>query len=171
MPLVKEDTFQPQARNRRALIVGGSIAGLFAAAFLRRIGWQVDIYERSSIELIGRGVGIFAGHFELLEALDKCLGFGVAKAGAEAQAVAHALPTTMTLTVGLPLTMPSDSPSVNASCSMRVRSARSLVSVLRRMKITAVLHLSRRKPSDILAAAPRGQRQHTRAHAMWFERR
>jgi 2-polyprenyl-6-methoxyphenol hydroxylase-like FAD-dependent oxidoreductase len=59
-------------RKRRAVVIGGSIAGLFAAAFLRRIGWDVDIYERSSIELIGRGVGIFAAHFELLEALDKC---------------------------------------------------------------------------------------------------
>ena len=48
------------------------MAGLFVAAFLRRIGWRVDIYERSSIELIGRGVGIFAAHLELLEALDKC---------------------------------------------------------------------------------------------------
>ena len=47
-------------------------AGLFVGAFLRRIGWRVDIYERSSIELIGRGVGIFATHLELLEALDKC---------------------------------------------------------------------------------------------------
>jgi 2-polyprenyl-6-methoxyphenol hydroxylase-like FAD-dependent oxidoreductase len=68
----KEHTFPAQSSNRRAIIVGGSIAGLFAAAFFRRIGWQVDIYERSSIELIGRGVGIFAGHFELFEALDKC---------------------------------------------------------------------------------------------------
>ena len=58
--------------NRRAIVIGGSIAGLFVGAFLRRIGWQVDIYERSSIELIGRGVGIFATHLELLEALDKC---------------------------------------------------------------------------------------------------
>ena len=58
--------------KRRAIVIGGSIAGLFAAAFLRRIGWDVDIYERSSTELIGRGVGIFAAHFELLEALDKC---------------------------------------------------------------------------------------------------
>lgn len=57
---------------RRAIVVGGSIAGLFVAAFLRRIGWRVGIYERSSIELIGRGVGIFATHLELLEALDKC---------------------------------------------------------------------------------------------------
>ncbi len=53
-------------------MVGGSIAGLFVGAFLRRIGWRVDIFERSSIELIGRGVGIFATHLELLEALDKC---------------------------------------------------------------------------------------------------
>jgi 2-polyprenyl-6-methoxyphenol hydroxylase-like FAD-dependent oxidoreductase len=58
--------------ERRAIIIGGSMAGLFVAAFLRRIGWRVDIYERSSIELIGRGVGIFATHLELLEALDKC---------------------------------------------------------------------------------------------------
>lgn len=58
--------------HRRAVVIGGSIAGLFTAAFLRRIGWQVDIYERSSVELIGRGVGIFATHLELMEALDKC---------------------------------------------------------------------------------------------------
>src|SRR5215470_5957185 len=58
--------------NRRAIVIGGSIAGLFVAAFLRRIGWQVDIYERSSIDLVGRGVGIFATHLELFEALDKC---------------------------------------------------------------------------------------------------
>src|SRR6476469_8054067 len=61
-----------QSDERRAIVIGGSIAGLFVAAFLRHIGWQVDIYERSSIELIGRGVGIFVSHLELLEALDKC---------------------------------------------------------------------------------------------------
>src|SRR6266567_793021 len=61
-----------QPRKHRAIVIGGSIAGLFVGAFLRRIGWQVDIYERSSIELIGRGVGIFAAHLEFFEALDKC---------------------------------------------------------------------------------------------------
>jgi 2-polyprenyl-6-methoxyphenol hydroxylase-like FAD-dependent oxidoreductase len=61
-----------KSRERRAIVIGGSIAGLFVGAFLRRIGWRVEIYERSSIELIGRGVGIFATHLELLEALDKC---------------------------------------------------------------------------------------------------
>jgi 2-polyprenyl-6-methoxyphenol hydroxylase-like FAD-dependent oxidoreductase len=66
--------------KRRAIIIGGSMSGLFAAAFLRRIGWDVDIYERSSVELIGRGVGIFASHLELLEALDKC-GAGIIDIG------------------------------------------------------------------------------------------
>jgi 2-polyprenyl-6-methoxyphenol hydroxylase-like FAD-dependent oxidoreductase len=61
-----------RSHERRAIVIGGSMAGLFVGAFLRRIGWRVDIYERSSIELIGRGVGIFATHLELLEALDKC---------------------------------------------------------------------------------------------------
>jgi 2-polyprenyl-6-methoxyphenol hydroxylase-like FAD-dependent oxidoreductase len=61
-----------KSHERRAIVIGGSIAGLFVGAFLRRIGWRVDVYERSSIELIGRGVGIFATHLELFEALDKC---------------------------------------------------------------------------------------------------
>ena len=61
-----------KSHERRAIVVGGSIAGLFVGAFLRRIGWRVDIYERSSIDLFGRGVGIFASHLELFEALDRC---------------------------------------------------------------------------------------------------
>jgi 2-polyprenyl-6-methoxyphenol hydroxylase-like FAD-dependent oxidoreductase len=61
-----------KSQGRRAIVIGGSIGGLFVAAFLRHIGWRVDVYERSSIELIGRGVGIFATHLELLESLDKC---------------------------------------------------------------------------------------------------
>jgi 2-polyprenyl-6-methoxyphenol hydroxylase-like FAD-dependent oxidoreductase len=56
-------------RNRRAVIIGGSMSGLFSAAFLRQIGWDVDVYERSSVELVGRGAGI-TGHPELLEALE-----------------------------------------------------------------------------------------------------
>src|ERR1043166_8877016 len=52
----------------RAIIIGGSMSGLFSAAFLRRIGWQVDVYERSPVELVGRGAGITT-HPELLHAL------------------------------------------------------------------------------------------------------
>src|SRR5499427_8636114 len=55
---------------RRAIIIGGSMSGLFSAAFLRRIGWQADVYERSPVELVGRGAGITT-HPELLEALEK----------------------------------------------------------------------------------------------------
>jgi 2-polyprenyl-6-methoxyphenol hydroxylase-like FAD-dependent oxidoreductase len=46
------------------------MSGLFAAAFLRQIGWVADVYERSSVELVGRGAGITT-HPELLEALEK----------------------------------------------------------------------------------------------------
>ena len=45
------------------------MSGLFAAAFLRKIGWDVDVYERSPVELVGRGAGITT-HPELLEALE-----------------------------------------------------------------------------------------------------
>src|ERR1044071_9182890 len=56
------------ARKRRAVIIGGSMSGLFTAAFLRQIGWDCDVYERSSVELVGRGAGITT-HPELLHAL------------------------------------------------------------------------------------------------------
>jgi 2-polyprenyl-6-methoxyphenol hydroxylase-like FAD-dependent oxidoreductase len=45
-------------KHRRALIVGGSISGLFAARRLLRDGWDVEVYERSPVELSGRGAGI-----------------------------------------------------------------------------------------------------------------
>jgi 2-polyprenyl-6-methoxyphenol hydroxylase-like FAD-dependent oxidoreductase len=61
-----------KSRARRAIVIGGSISGLFVGAFLRRIGWRVDIYERSSIELIGPWRRNFCHPSELLEALDKC---------------------------------------------------------------------------------------------------
>jgi 2-polyprenyl-6-methoxyphenol hydroxylase-like FAD-dependent oxidoreductase len=56
-------------KRRRAVIVGGSMSGLFTAAFLRQIGWDVDVFERSPVELVGRGAGI-TSHPELLEALE-----------------------------------------------------------------------------------------------------
>ena len=61
--------FGRQQNKRRAVIIGGSMSGLFTAAFLRQIGWQADVYERSSIELVGRGAGITT-HPELLAALE-----------------------------------------------------------------------------------------------------
>jgi 2-polyprenyl-6-methoxyphenol hydroxylase-like FAD-dependent oxidoreductase len=55
-------------RKRRAIIIGGSMSGLFTAAFLRQIGWQAEVFERSAVELVGRGAGITT-HPELLAAL------------------------------------------------------------------------------------------------------
>lgn len=46
------------ARTRRAIVVGGSLAGLFAGNMLRNIGWNVDIFERSAHDLDSRGGGI-----------------------------------------------------------------------------------------------------------------
>jgi 2-polyprenyl-6-methoxyphenol hydroxylase-like FAD-dependent oxidoreductase len=46
------------ARARRALVIGGSMSGLFAAILLQRAGVEVELYERSEAELTGRGAGI-----------------------------------------------------------------------------------------------------------------
>jgi 2-polyprenyl-6-methoxyphenol hydroxylase-like FAD-dependent oxidoreductase len=71
----------PQSRKRRAIIIGGSMSGLFSAAFLRQIGWECDVYERSRVELVGRGAGITT-HPELLAALEAC-GAGTHDLGVE----------------------------------------------------------------------------------------
>lgn len=42
----------------RAIVIGGSISGLLAAAALRAVGWEVDVYERSAGELTARGGGL-----------------------------------------------------------------------------------------------------------------
>ena len=48
------------AEQRRALVVGGSMSGLFAGLLLRQQGFSVDVYERVESELSGRGAGIVA---------------------------------------------------------------------------------------------------------------
>lgn len=53
---------------KRAIVSGGSIGGLFAAAALIKVGWHVDVYERTDVELSGRGAGIVT-HDDLIEAL------------------------------------------------------------------------------------------------------
>ncbi|MFP6778566.1 MAG: FAD-dependent monooxygenase, partial [Alphaproteobacteria bacterium] len=54
----------------RALIIGGSMAGLFSALLLDRIGWDVQIFDRVNAELDGRGAGIVT-HAELIDALSR----------------------------------------------------------------------------------------------------
>jgi 2-polyprenyl-6-methoxyphenol hydroxylase-like FAD-dependent oxidoreductase len=54
--------------GKRAIVIGGSLGGLFAACFLRRAGWQVDLYERSRENLAFRGAGLGVTR-ELVEAL------------------------------------------------------------------------------------------------------
>src|SRR5215468_663049 len=52
----------------RAIVIGGSLAGLMAGLLLRR-QFAVDIYERVDAELAGRGAGIVT-HPLLFETLD-----------------------------------------------------------------------------------------------------
>jgi 2-polyprenyl-6-methoxyphenol hydroxylase-like FAD-dependent oxidoreductase len=51
-----------------AIIIGGSMSGLFTGILLCQAGWDVEIFERE-IELAGRGAGIVT-HPELWEALE-----------------------------------------------------------------------------------------------------
>lgn len=44
--------------GNRAIVIGGSLGGLFTGIMLRSIGWDVDIYERSERNLDSRGGGV-----------------------------------------------------------------------------------------------------------------
>lgn len=59
----------------RALIIGGSLGGLFAGLLLRQAGWDVTVFERSTGDLASRGVGI-GTHVELFEVMRR-LGIAV----------------------------------------------------------------------------------------------
>lgn len=58
----------------RALVIGGSVGGLFAAHLLRDIGWDVAVFERAAGDLGDRGTGI--GTREELFAVMRRVGLG-----------------------------------------------------------------------------------------------
>ena len=62
-------------RKRRALIIGGSLGGLFAAHQLQSIGWDVDVFERTSDDLADRGAGLGTHPvlFEIMQRVGLCL--------------------------------------------------------------------------------------------------
>jgi 2-polyprenyl-6-methoxyphenol hydroxylase-like FAD-dependent oxidoreductase len=53
---------------RRALVIGGSLGGLFAALLLRSAGWSVVVFERNPEDLTGRGAGL-STHPQLIDVL------------------------------------------------------------------------------------------------------
>lgn len=65
------------------LVAGGSIGGLFAAASLQKAGWNAHIFERSGVELSGRGAGIVT-HEPLIKAL-AAVGADISDLGVEVQ--------------------------------------------------------------------------------------
>ena len=64
-----------EGAQQRALVIGGSLGGLFAANLLHAIGWHVDVYERVADDLATRGAGI-GTHDELFSILRR-LGIAV----------------------------------------------------------------------------------------------
>jgi 2-polyprenyl-6-methoxyphenol hydroxylase-like FAD-dependent oxidoreductase len=75
---------------KRALIVGGSLGGVFAAHLLRSIGWNVTVFERIGEDLASRGAGI--GTHDALDEIMARLGHDVAGMGVVVrEAVALAL--------------------------------------------------------------------------------
>jgi 2-polyprenyl-6-methoxyphenol hydroxylase-like FAD-dependent oxidoreductase len=49
---------QATGLRKKAIVIGGSLSGLFTANILKCIGWHVDIYERSPADLDSRGGGM-----------------------------------------------------------------------------------------------------------------
>lgn len=68
--------------GRRAIVIGGSMSGLFAGLQLRKLGFDVEVYERAEGELAGRGAGIVAQP-PVIEAL-RFLGIDPVDLGVEA---------------------------------------------------------------------------------------
>jgi 2-polyprenyl-6-methoxyphenol hydroxylase-like FAD-dependent oxidoreductase len=63
----------------KALVIGGSLGGLFAATALRAIGWQVDVFERSPRQWIAVAVALFCKRmscsiFAMPASTDPCAG-------------------------------------------------------------------------------------------------
>ena len=92
--------------QRRAIVVGGSLGGLFAANLLMKQGWLVDVFERVPDELAGRGAGIVT-HPELFDtmtaagiAIDSSIGIQVSSRVTLAQdgsvVLESSLPQTLT---------------------------------------------------------------------------
>jgi 2-polyprenyl-6-methoxyphenol hydroxylase-like FAD-dependent oxidoreductase len=59
----------------RALVIGGSVSGLFVANLLRTIGWEVTVFERTRDDLAGRGAGL--GVHEALFAVMRRIGIRI----------------------------------------------------------------------------------------------
>jgi 2-polyprenyl-6-methoxyphenol hydroxylase-like FAD-dependent oxidoreductase len=69
-PAKADPQWMKRMGRKRALIVGGSLAGLFAAHLLRAIGWEVAVFERTPGDLAGRGAGI-GTHDALIEVVQR----------------------------------------------------------------------------------------------------
>ena len=61
---------------KKAAIIGGSMSGLFAANFLKKINWDYSIHEMVPEPLSGRGAGI-ATYDELAKLVKLTTGYNL----------------------------------------------------------------------------------------------
>src|SRR5262249_20504518 len=59
---------KPVMAARRALVIGGSLGGLFAARLLRRVGWDAVVFQRHADEPSVPGAGL-STHPQLIDIL------------------------------------------------------------------------------------------------------
>jgi 2-polyprenyl-6-methoxyphenol hydroxylase-like FAD-dependent oxidoreductase len=69
--------------GNRAIVIGGSLGGLFTGIMLRSIGWKVNIYERSDRTLDSRGGGVVL-QSDVVEAFERA-GISTQSLGVEAR--------------------------------------------------------------------------------------
>lgn len=70
--------------SRRVIVIGGSMAGLFAGVLLARMGWDVTVHERSPGGLGGRGAGLVAQP-QVIQLLEEIGAEAVAQSGVVAR--------------------------------------------------------------------------------------
>src|SRR5436189_904696 len=75
LPVLYSSAAHPSEMKSRAVIIGGSLGGLFAANLRADLGWEVDVFERVPDDLASRGAGI--GTHEELVAMLANLGIGM----------------------------------------------------------------------------------------------
>lgn len=86
----------------KAIIAGGGVGGLTAAHAFRRIGWDVEVFERAAaIEEVGAGIQISPNGFRVLDALG--LGAAVRGAGFAPEAIVMAMGRSGRRMVEIPL--------------------------------------------------------------------
>ena len=148
--------------TKRALIIGGSVGGLFAANLLRDVGWDATVFERNPEELAGRGAGI-STHPQLHDVtrrlgipFDDSMGISVDKS-------CSSITTARSTTSATPCGVMSSWGAISARCATACRprtiasACRSRASSRTPIGVTAIFADGTRERGDMLIGADGGR--------------